>query len=137
VGQFVDDTQLRLARYDRADVHLLQDDPAVLHLAARNDFQVRERGFRFGTSVRFHEPHHDVYAVAAQRVRVLDHRVGLAHARRGADVDPQAGPLFCLELRQRLVAGGPGLVGHAPIVTWCPARSWRLYQLFMPFCRIS
>ena len=46
----------------------------------------------------------------AERVRVFDHRIGLADARRGADVDAQAGMLLGLQLRQHLFTGGSALL---------------------------
>ena len=45
-------------------------------------------------------------------VHEIDHRIGLADTRCGADVDPEAGPLFGLQLGQHLLAGGASPLGH-------------------------
>lgn len=47
--------------------------------------------FRVPTSVRLDEADHDIEAALSERVRVLQHREGLADTRGSADVDAHAG----------------------------------------------
>jgi hypothetical protein len=65
---------------------------------------------------------------------VLDHRVRLADAGRGADVDPQPRALRRLQFRQYLLAGRPVLDGrHLPIVNLVFLAIVAFYELFMAF----
>jgi len=135
VRELVDHTESRLARKNRVEIHFFQYDAAVLDLAARDDLQVAELCRGLLASVRLDEPDHDVDAFALKPLRVLDHRVGLADARRGADVDAQAGALGGLQLREHLIARRPCLLRHRSIVTCSPDWQLRLYELFMAFCQ--
>ena len=109
VRQLVDDTQRRLSREDGVEVHFLQHHAAVVDPASRHDLEIADPRLGIGTAVGLDESDHDVDAFAPERVRVFDHRVGLADARRGADVDAETGTLIVLQLRQRLLARGATL----------------------------
>ena len=80
---------------DGVDVHLLHRDAAVLDLAARDDLEVLELRLGVAAAVGLDEADDDVEAARAQRVRLLQHLVGLADAGRGADVDAQARAVLC------------------------------------------
>ena len=95
VGEFVDQHDLRFARDDGVDVHLLEPLAAVLDAPARNNLQSVQQRFGFLAAVRLHDPDDNVVAVLAPRARRLQHGVGLADAGGGADEDPQlAGAAF-------------------------------------------
>ena len=50
-----------------------------------------------GATVRLDKAEHHVDAAALQRVRLLEHAVGLAHARREPDVQLEPAPLGAAE----------------------------------------
>jgi hypothetical protein len=106
VRQLVDDTQRRLAAQDRLEVHLLEHHSAIRLLSPRDDFEIRDAGLGIGAAVALDEADDDVDALAAEGVRILDHRVRLADARRRADIDAQPRALQRLNLRRPLLAGG-------------------------------
>ena len=116
VRELVDQAQLRLARKDRVEIHFFQDHAPVFDLAARHDLQVAELRLGLRASVRLDESDDDVDAIAPKRVCVLDHRVGLADAGRGADVDAEPGALLCLQLGEHLLAGRATSLLHGFIV---------------------
>ena len=101
-----------LARDDGVDVHLLERDAAVLDRAARHTLEVLQLRLGVGAAVGLDDADHHVEAARAQGVRLLEHRVGLADAGRGADVDAQARPVLLLEARQQGVGGRSRVVGH-------------------------
>ena len=111
VGELVDDAHLWLACEDRVDIHLFEHDAAVLDLAFRNDLEVAYLRVGVGAPVGLDEPDDDVNALAAEGVRILEHRIGLADARRGADINAQPCTIGALDPRQQLLTGGTcGLV---------------------------
>ena len=97
VRQLVDDADLRLARDDRVDVHLLHRHAAVLDRAQRHDLEIFHLRLGVRAAVGLDDADDDVEAAGAERVRLLQHRVGLADARRRADVDAQAGAVLFLQ----------------------------------------
>ena len=97
------------SREDRVEVHLFQRDAAIVDRPPGNDLEIGDSRLGVCAPVALHEADHDVDAFATERVRVLDHRIGLADARRGADVDPQSGALLRLQLRQHLFTGRAAL----------------------------
>ena len=113
--ELVDHAHLRLARQDRVDIHLFQRDAAILDRAARNHFQILDLCFGVGAAVGLDDADHHVEAALAQRVRLLQHLVGLADARRRANVNAQPRPALILDARQQRVGGGAGIGHHATI----------------------
>ena len=90
VRELVDDAQLRLARAGSRR----HPSPRARRRGSRclrRGMTSRSAELRLGVgaAVGLDEPDDDVDALAAEGVRVLEHRVGLADARRGADVDAQ------------------------------------------------
>ena len=71
---------------------------------------------RVGAAVRFDEADHHVEALPLQLVRVLEHLVGLAHARRGADVHAQPRAALFLGAGEQRLGDRPLRVGHAASV---------------------
>ena len=100
VRELVDDRDLRLAREDGVEVHLLDGDAAILDLAPRHVLEARDELRGLGAAVRLDEAEHDVDAALLERVRLLEHAVGLADAGGEADVElepPALAPLDELE----------------------------------------
>ena len=95
VRELVDQHDLRLARDDGVEIHLLEPLAPVLDAPARNDLEPVQQRFGFLAAVRLHDADDDVVAVLAPGAGRLQHGVGLADAGRGADEDPQlAGAAF-------------------------------------------
>src|SRR5207244_6764659 len=80
VGELVDHAHLRSPLQDGVDVHFFEHDAAILDLPPRDDLEVANLGFGFGAAVGFNEADHDIHTLPPERVRVLEHRVGLANA---------------------------------------------------------
>jgi hypothetical protein len=89
VRELVDDRQLGLASQHRVDVHLGEFGAAVLDGLARHHFKVADHRLRVLAAVRLDERDDHVGAAIGAAVRLLQHRVCLADARGGAEVDPQ------------------------------------------------
>ena len=81
-------------------------------LPPRQDFEVADLRFGLRAPVCFDEADDDVDAARLQGARVLEHRVGLAHAGRGADIDAQPRALLCLQPREKLFGGRTTLPRH-------------------------
>ena len=89
VRELVHQGDLRAAGEHRVHVHLLERRPAVLQRGPGHDLQAVEQRAGLRAPVRLGEPHHDVGAAFGPAVPLAEHGVGLAHARRGTQVDPQ------------------------------------------------
>ena len=94
MGQLVDQGDGRPAGEHGVEVHFLQDDVAVFEVFSRHLLELADLGERLGPAVRFHEADHHVDALPPQAVAFLEHVVGLAHARREAQIDLQPSPLL-------------------------------------------
>ena len=64
----------------------------MLETTERNDFQILHLRGRLGPAVRLHDAGDDVVAAGTEGLGLEQQLVGLADARRGADVDPQPRP---------------------------------------------
>ena len=82
VRQFVDQSDLRLARQDGVHIHLFEQRALVFDLLARNDFQVRHQFGDAFAAVGFHHADDNVFAAAVAADGFAQHVVGLADARR-------------------------------------------------------
>ena len=80
-------------------------DAAILDPPPRHDLEVLQLRLGVAAAVGLDEADDDVEAARAQRVGLLQHLVGLADARRGADVDAQPRPLRLLDAREQGVGG--------------------------------
>src|SRR5216683_1731580 len=87
--EFIDDGELRLARDDRVDVHILEGHAAVRNLAKRDKFEVADAGGGFGPAVRLDETKHDVVSLLTQLMSFFEHAVG-DEARGARRDDPGA-----------------------------------------------
>lgn len=122
VRQLVDEDDLRLARQDGLDVHLLQDLSLVVDFPARDDLEISDLRGRLRAAVRLDEAGDDIDAACLHRARVLEHLVGLADSGSVADVELELAPACLLDqpqedvrrrtLRRFARAEGAGSVGH-------------------------
>ena len=92
VGQLVHHHGVGMAGQDGVHVHLFQVDAAVGNHALGHDLQVADAGLGLLAPVGLHQADHHIHALLMlHQVGVVQHVVGLAHARRRADVDAQLG----------------------------------------------
>ena len=87
--EFVDDQQLGLAGKSRVEIEFVEPPIPIVHSPARQDFEPRHQSRGLGASVRLDQAYHDVGAAGLQALRVLQHRIGLADPRCGAQKDFQ------------------------------------------------
>ena len=109
VGELVDQDQRRPALQDGVEVHLLEDAAAILDLAPRHHLEAGELGLGLGAAVGLDDTDHDVDALFPAPARRLQHLVGLADARRGAEEDFQLAARFLLRRLQESVGRGAGI----------------------------
>ena len=112
VRELIHHAQLRTTPQDGIEVHLLEHHAAIFDSPSRHDFQIADLRFSLGPPVGLDEPHDDIDALAPERMRILQHRIGLADAWRGSDVDAEASALIGLELGEQLFAAGSGSLRH-------------------------
>ncbi len=74
---------------DGVEVHLLERRAAVLDRAAGDDLEIAELGLGPRAAVGLDVADDDVGAPFGAGAAFVEHGVGLAHAGRGAEVDPQ------------------------------------------------
>ncbi len=110
VRELVDQDQRRTARQRRIEIEFGERAPWYVDLRARQDLEALQQRLGFLAAVGLEEADDDVLAFAAQRPRRGQHRVGLADAGRGAEIDAQAAALRArllrLDLREQLVGIG-------------------------------
>jgi hypothetical protein len=87
VSEFVDQSDLRTARNQRIEIHLLEDLVPVFQLLARNNFKAVQQGFGFRPAVGLDHADDDIDAGLPLGVRALQHLIGLADAGGGTDED--------------------------------------------------
>src|SRR5216683_5764236 len=96
--EFIDDGELRLARDDRVDVHLLEGHAAVRNLEKRDKFEVADAGGSFGAAVRLDKTKHDVVSLFTELMSFFEHAVGFPYACRAAEIDFELS-LFCVRYK--------------------------------------
>ena len=106
VRQLIDHADPGMTPHDGVDVHLLEHGAAVLDPAARHDLEVLHLRLGLGAAIGLDDADNDVEAARAQGMRLLQHLVGLAHARRRADVDAQACAVLLFEALEQGVGRG-------------------------------
>ncbi len=96
MGEFVDEGEARPAVEQRVEVHLLERLPVVHHMPARQDFEAFEQDLGFRAAVGLDHGDDHVGAFAQPGPAGLQHLIGLADARRGAEEDLEPPRLsFC------------------------------------------
>ncbi len=120
VGVFVDQQQVRPARYGRVDVELQQGPFAVGDGPAGHDFQPAQQAHRLLAAVGLDHADDDVLALGLSSPSGAQHLIGLADAWRHAQKDLQP---------PTLARGGRGLIRrenrrrHPPSVVKRPKRA--------------
>ena len=89
VCQFVDERHLRSTGENGIEVHLLEPRPAVFHNAARHHFEFVHHGGGVPPVVRLDESHDDIGSAFESSVCLTQHRVRLADAWSGSEIDAQ------------------------------------------------
>ena len=89
VREFVDERQLRTTREERVEVHLLEGRVPIRDGRPGHDLELADLVGGPLPAVRLDEAHHDVLAARPAAATLVQHRVGLADAGSGAEVDPQ------------------------------------------------
>ena len=100
VRQLIHQGELRAARQQRVEVHLLQSAAAVFDLAARHDLEAFEQRLGFPAPVGLHDADDDINAFLEARACGGEHLVGLAHTGRGAEEELQPTTRTLLRGRQ-------------------------------------
>jgi hypothetical protein len=85
VGQLVDQDDLRFAREDAVDIHLLKEDALVVDFLSRYFFELFGQLCGARAAVCLDDPDHDVLTSLAPADRLAEHVVGLADAGRVAE----------------------------------------------------
>ena len=105
VGELVDEHHVGPPLEDGLEVHLLLDGAAVADLRAGHDLEPLERALGLGAAVGLDVADHQVGAPLGAAATLVEHGVGLAHARCRAEVDPQpsavGGDRHALSLHQQ------------------------------------
>ena len=109
MGDLVDHRDLRVAREHGVEVHLLDRHAAVLDAPARDLLEALDQRRGVGAAVRFDEAEDHVDAALLQRVRFLQHAVGLADPGREADVELQPPALGALDELEKVLRPRAGL----------------------------
>jgi hypothetical protein len=105
VRQLIHDDDFGLARPDGVNVHFLERYAVVVQLLARHGLQVAHQCFRVGPAVRLDEAQHDIDIAGAERLRLLQHAVGLTNACGRPNVDFETAALASLQQLQKIFAG--------------------------------
>ena len=93
VGQLVDQGDLRTAGQHGVEVHLLEEScPRYVSAPAGYDLEVADLGVGVGPVVGLDEADDHVGAALRAPPALVEHGVGLAHARRRTEVDAQLSP---------------------------------------------
>ncbi|MCY1401303.1 hypothetical protein D9M71_164200 [compost metagenome] len=107
VGQFVDQGQLRRGLEQAIQVHFFEHDPAVLRTQQRLLRKACKHRFGFRPAVGLDHGCQHRDTLAQLGMGRLQHRVGLAHPRGGAEEDLEAAATFAGQFsEQRIGAGG-------------------------------
>ena len=96
VGEFIDQRDLRTARDQRVEVHLLDRLILVLDPLARKNFEALQQRLGLGPTVGLDHADDDIGAGLQLGVRALQHLIGLADAGGGADEDLEPAGLIVL-----------------------------------------
>ena len=98
--ELVDECELRRARQNRVEIHLLEALAAVLDDLARNHFEVTQLRSGEGSTMRLDECDDDVRAALQTAPALVEHGEGLADPRRRTDVDPERAARHLRQIRR-------------------------------------
>ena len=89
MGEFVDERQVRSARDQSVEIHLLERVILVLDGAAGKDLKAVEQRLGLLAAMRLDHTDHDIRAFVQPGARFFQHFVGFSHAWGGAEEDLQ------------------------------------------------
>ncbi len=101
--EFVDENQLRLAGERGVEIELAELAAAILDMRERQHVEAFEQRSGFAAAMRFGDADHHVRAFIGTAPRGLQHRIGLADARRRAEENLQPAPLTLFFVALQLV----------------------------------
>lgn len=87
--QLVDQDHLRIARQNRAQVHLGKGDSAVFHPRRRNDWHGADRFSGVGAAMVLDHTDHDVGTAGVPAPTLAQHGDGLANPWGGPEIHPE------------------------------------------------
>ena len=91
-GQLVDQGDLGMPRLDGVDIEFAQCDIAVTQVAQRHHWQAYRLSRGGCTPMGLEDADDDIPPVRPEAASFLEHLVGLAHARGGAEEHPHPTP---------------------------------------------
>ncbi len=103
VGELVDQANGRPASQDRVDVHLAEGHAAVFDDARGDDLEVADLLLGLGAAMGLDQADDDVDPLRLEPVPLAEHRIGLAHAGRRAEVDLEPAPRLTADQVQELL----------------------------------
>ncbi len=107
MSELVDEGDLRVPGQHGAEVHLRERRAPVLHQPARDRLQAFSHLLGVEPAVRFDEPDHHVCSPLGSTPAFVEHGVGLAHAGRRPQIDPEVA-------RRSHAVAGVGRDGYGP-----------------------
>ena len=117
VGELIDQDELRTARDDGVQIHLVEGSAVIINVLARNDLKAVQQRLGFLAAMRFDDADDKVHPLFLLGMRGLQHFVGLTDPGRGADEDFQlAGTPFLAPGRFEQVFRRRSLIGVTPAI---------------------
>ncbi len=113
VSKLVDDDQLGFTRQRCVEVEFLDRAAVIFDLAPRQDFEPVNESARLGAAMGLDKADDHIDAFVPETPRILQHRVGLADAGRGAEKHFQPARGLPAERGQKRVRIGASIVGSA------------------------
>jgi len=98
-GEFIDQRDLRMARDQRVEIHLLDRLILVLNPFARENFKALQQRPVSAASVGLDHANHNIGAGLQFGLRALQHLIGLADAGGATDENPEPASLIVLSPR--------------------------------------
>ena len=97
-----------MACNDTIHIHFRQGHIVIIHLLARQNFQIFYKFFRLNAFMSFNITHHHIHALKFALVRGFEHGVGFAHARHIAKkyLEPSTPGFFGLDVFQKFIRVG-------------------------------
>ena len=105
VGELVDQADRRPARQDGIDVHLAELHAAVFDDARGDDLEVADLLLGFVAAMGLDQTDDDVHTLGFEPVSLAEHRVGLAHSGRRAEVDLEPAARLPADQVEELLGG--------------------------------
>ena len=123
--KFIDNGETGMPCENCIEIHFAERRSAIFNLRTRHDRHSFGERLGFFTSVRLDNANHHFRTLLQSLLRRLQHRVGLAHARRhpekNLELAARSRDFLAFHLREKRIRIRPFGLAHARIVCW-----WRL-----------